>query len=497
MVPQSAKTLHERLLETILSAPWHFFSSRRTGQTLNHFSQDLSIVDSELPISMLVCGPVCLAIIQLVLICVSAVYFTTLIPAIIGVLYILQNYYLRTSRQLRLLELEAKSPLFSHFLETLQGLTTIRAFGWQQSFKEQNMDLLDRSQKPFYLLFCVQRWLALVLDLIVAALAVLLMVMVVKLRDKLDAGLVALAFLNIMTFNQNLTAIVQMWTSLETSMGAIARLKAFGEHTPSEISVCNDTPPDSWPYYGKIQIENLCAAYSLDSPNVLDNIDLTIAPGEKLGICGVSGSGKSSLMGSLFRLLEITSGTITIDGVDLTTIPRQIVRERLDAIPQHTFFLRGCTLRQNMDPLHIASDNNIESALRDVGLWDILATNTTTTTTAETVIDTTSTRSKALGTIYPLHDLLSHGQRQLFCLARALIRQSSVVILDEATASMDRDTDARIQQLIREKFTGKTLIVIAHRLATIADFDRVVVMSEGRVVEIGKPGELARMEVGT
>lgn len=300
LVPQSARTLHERLLQTTMSAPWHFFSSRHTGQTLNRFSQDLSVVDSELPISMLVCGPVCLALIQLILICVSAAYFTILVPVIIGVLYVLQKYYLRTSRQLRLLELEAKAPLFSHFLETLQGLTTIRAFGWQQSFRNQNMDLLDRSQKPFYLLFCVQRWLALVLDLIVAALAVLLMVMVVILRDKLDSGLVALAFLNIMSFNQNLSAIIQMWTSLETSMGAIARLKAFSEHTPSELSVSDSSRPDTWPRAGSIKIENLCAAYSPDSPNALHNINLTITPGEKIGICGASGSGKSSLMGSLF-----------------------------------------------------------------------------------------------------------------------------------------------------------------------------------------------------
>lgn len=202
-------------------------------------------------------------------------------------------------------------------------------------------------------------------------------------------------------------------------------------------------------------------------------------------------------MGSLFRLLEITSGSITIDGVDLTTIPQQIVHERLNAIPQHTFFLRGCTLRQNMDPLHIASDDQIESALRDVGLWNILATNTTTTTTTtETVTGTTFTRTTVLSTIYPLQDLLFHGQRQLFCLVRALIRQSPDIILDEATASMDPDTDARIQELIREKFTGKTLIVIAHRLATIADLDRVDVMSEGRVVKIGKPEELATREGG-
>ena len=192
MVPTSAANLHGSLLSAVMSAPLAFFTSTQTGQTLNRFSQDMNLIDNDLPSSLIqVTGPLFTGVMQAVLICISAAYFVTTLPVVLLVMYFLQKYYLRTSRQIRLLDLEAKSPLYSHFLESLSGLVTIRAFGWTEAFEEQNVELLDKSQKPFYLLFCIQRWLALVLDLIVAALAVILMIMVVTLRDSLNPGLVA------------------------------------------------------------------------------------------------------------------------------------------------------------------------------------------------------------------------------------------------------------------------------------------------------------------
>jgi ATP-binding cassette, subfamily C (CFTR/MRP), member 1 len=265
MVPTSAANLHESLLSTTMSAPLVFFTSTPTGTTLNRFSQDLSLVDTELPLSLIqVCGPFCIAIIQIVFICISAAYFAAILPVVIAVLYFLQKYYLRTSRQIRLLDLEAKSPLYSHFLETVQGVTTIRAFGWQKEFANINLELLDQSQKPFYLMFCIQRWLALVLDLIVAGLAVVLMVMIVKLRDDLDPGFVALALLNVMSFNNNLTAVIQMWTALETSLGAIARLRTFGMTTPSENLERESSAVDAeWPLSGSVVMRNATLSFTM------------------------------------------------------------------------------------------------------------------------------------------------------------------------------------------------------------------------------------------
>lgn len=386
----------------------------------------------------------------------------------------LQKFYLRTSRQLRLLDLEAKSPLYTQFIETLTGLTTIRAFGWTEEFREQNLALLDNSQRPMYLLLCVQRWLGLVLDLLVTVMAVVLMILVVKLRNDISPGYVGLALLNVTNFNQTLATIIKTWTALETSFGAISRLMHFSADAKSEnLPAEHQEVPDDWPAYGNVNFTNVTAAYTTDSPSVVQNITLHIKAGERIGVCGRSGSGKSSLIASLFRMLEIDSNSsITIDGIDITTISRQTVRSRLNAIPQEPFFFRG-SVRLNTDPFQLHPDAAIITALRKVHLWDLVA--------AKGGLDA------ALDAAF-----FSHGQRQLFCLARAILRRSRVVVLDEATSSVDTASDALMQRVIRDEFGGCTIIAVAHRLDTIMDFDRIAVLGEGKLLECGSPGELMK-----
>lgn len=223
---------------------------------------------------------------------------------------VIQKYYLRTSRQVRLLDLEAKSPLYSHFIESLSGLVTIRAFGWSNAFVEQNLALLDNSQKPFYLLFCVQRWLSLVLDVMCAVLALVLMIIVVQLRHSVSSGYVGLALLNVLNFSQSLSWVVRQWTSLETSIGAISRLKSFTSTTSDENLLGEDqTAPENWPSQGAIEFKNLTASYTAGGSSILKDISMSIKAGEKIGICGRTGSGKSSLIMTLFRLLEVTPET--------------------------------------------------------------------------------------------------------------------------------------------------------------------------------------------
>lgn len=226
MVPRSALQLHGRLIGSVRNAPLSFFTSTNIGQVVNLFSQDMNVVDFELPwASVEFTASCCIAIMQAILICLSAAYLAAIMPIVLGLMYLLQKFYLRTSRQIRLMDLEAKSPLYSNFIESLNGLTTIRAFGWSWNFEERNSTLLDDSQRPFYMLLCIQRWLNLVLDLTVAGLAVILMVVIVRLRQSLDAGLVGVALLNIMNFNISLTEVIKQWTTLETSLGAISRIK--------------------------------------------------------------------------------------------------------------------------------------------------------------------------------------------------------------------------------------------------------------------------------
>lgn len=410
------------------------------------------------------------------LMCLSASYFLATMPAVFVSLWILQKFYLRTSRQIRLLDLESKSPLYAQFIESLSGLVTLRAFGWTKHFKEKNLELLDASQKPYYLMYCIQRWLALVLDLVVTAMAVVLMILVVQLRDKISPGHVGLAVLNVMGFSAVLADIIKNWTMLETSLGAIARIKDFAADTTNEnTSIEIQSVPENWPAHGTIDFRNVSASYTPNSNLVIRNLNMSIKAGEKIGICGRSGSGKSSLITTLFRMLEITpDSSITIDGIDITTLPRQRVRAHLNAIPQEPFFLKG-NVRSNADPYALYTDTEIISAITRVRLWEIV-------------------QSKGgLDAELDL-DFFSHGQRQLFCLARAILRKSKVVVLDEVTSSVDHKTDVLMQKVIREEFGDCTIIAVAHRLDTILDFDKIALLSKGELVEFDSPKRLLETE---
>ncbi|KAL9085185.1 MAG: hypothetical protein Q9165_007716 [Trypethelium subeluteriae] len=512
MVPRSAENFHWMLLKTTLrfvpwsevfimeeadlgnnSAPMSFFATTDTGVTINRFSQDLQLIDMDLPLSALNCAAsmfipqppqflpqrdicchadfsfaaaiICLA--QMILIAVASVYAAISFPACILVIYFVQKVYLRTSRQMRFLDLEAKSPLYSQFVECLSGLATVRAFGWQNMLENKSREMLDRSQRPFYLLYAIQRCLTLVLDLIVAGVAVMLIVLVVELRGKLNAGFVGVALVNVILFSQYLKLLLTFWTTLETHIGALARIKAFTrdtepEHLPSET----ETPPPEWPPRGALEFQAVSAAYK-PSELVLKDVSLTIEAGQKIGICGRTGSGKSSLVACIFRMIELSSGTIKIDGLDISTIPRQEIRSRLIGVPQDTYLMNG-TVRFNADSKNLASNKDIIDALKSVQLWDLV-------------------REKG-GLDTPIDELfLSHGQRQLFCLARALLRPSTILALDEATSSVDAQTDALMQRVIRQKFARHTIIAVAHRLDTIMDFDRVAVLDKGRLVEYDRP----------
>ena len=415
MVPRSGGNFHHRLLKTVLAAPMTFFSTTDTGVTLNRFSQDLQLIDMDLPLSALnfvAAFFLCLA--QVILIGVSSVYAAISFPVCFLFVYLIQKFYLRTSRQLRFLDLEAKSPLYSIFSETIAGLTTVRAFGWQRSLQAKNSQLLDLSQRPFYLLFAVQRWLQLVLDLLVGAIAIMLMSLITGLRGVLSGTYVGIALLNVILFGQHLKLVLQYWTMLETHIGAVSRIRNFTSSTdPEDTAEESSVLPPDWPAQGAIEFNSVIAGYD-NSRAVINDLTLSIRGGEKIGICGRTGSGKSSLIMTLFRMLKLRAGSITVDGVDLSTIPRQEVRSRIIGLPQDIFLLNG-SVRLNLDPYEQATDKAIIAALQDVRLWDGI-------------------QAKG-GLEVNIEDVnLSHGQKQLLCLAQALLRQSSILILDEATS---------------------------------------------------------------
>ncbi|WZH41295.1 P-loop containing nucleoside triphosphate hydrolase protein [Fusarium acuminatum] len=372
------------------------------------------------------------------LLAASTPYIAATFPLLAAVYFYLQRGYLRTSRQLRLLDLEEKAPLYTQFLETLSGLATIRAFGWGDAVIQANHALVDRSQRPFYLLMIVQRWLVLVLDLTTAALALLLVGLAVRLRGEVDVGLTGVSLVQLISLSETVNMLIQFWTSIETSIGAVSRIKQFAEETGEE-SLPGETqePPPRWPEQGAIQISNLSASYGDgkgDAIKALDAVNLEIKAGEKVGICGRTGrsvsspqyfyranislafSGKSSLFLALLRLLDSSSGSITIDGVPSASLQRETIRGRLITLTQDQFVLPG-TIRHNVDPLDAYPDTDVKSALHLVGLFEAI---------------------EQLGGLDASfdEDALSHGQKQLFFLARAVLRKhdGKVILLDEATS---------------------------------------------------------------
>ncbi|KAL6923650.1 hypothetical protein FSST1_000924 [Fusarium sambucinum] len=474
---KSGITLHKRLLSTVIRAPLSLFTTTDLGSITTRFSQDMGMVDNHLPLGLVVTlASFFGAIAKAGLLAASTPYIAATFPLLGAVYFYLQRAYLRTSRQLRLLDLEEKAPLYTQFLETLSGLATIRAFGWGSAAIEANHALVDRSQRPFYLLMIVQRWLVLVLDLTTAALALLLVGLAVRLRGDVDVGLTGVSLVQLISLSETVNMLIQFWTSIETSIGAVARIKQFAEDTREE-NLLGETqePPPQWPDKGAIQIRNLKASYGNDQEDVhwaLDDISFEIKPGEKVAICGRTGSGKSSLFLALLRLLDSKSGSITIDGIFLSSLPRETVRRRLITLTQDQFVLPG-TVRHNADPWGVFSDDDINTALRFVGLFDAV--------------------EQHGGLDAPFdEDVLSHGQKQLFFLARVVLRKhdGNVVLLDEVTSSVDYKTEEAIKAIVEHEFKEHTVVSITHRLSTIVDFDRVIVMEKGCVVEVGEPKNL-------
>ncbi|KAH6659682.1 P-loop containing nucleoside triphosphate hydrolase protein [Truncatella angustata] len=474
IVTKSGLELHERLLRVVIRAPLSLFVSVDTGSLTTRFSQDLGEVDRSLPLGMLVTIQNLLTCIgQAVLIASSTWYLAIAYPFLLATFVFLQKAYLRTSRQLRFLDLEEKAPVYTQFLETLAGLLTVRAMNWTNRAIDRNHELVDRAQKPFYLLLMVQRWLTLVLDFIVATLALLVVGLAVKLRDSVSVGLTGVSLVQLITFAETVRMLILWWTSLETSIGAVARIKQFSESTPDEnlpgeISVV----PQEWPAHGSIEINSISASYAENKTKALDDVSISIKAGENVGIVGRTGSGKSSLLLTLARMLNMSAGSILIDGLDITALPREEVRSRLNIISQDQFFLPG-TIRQNIDPHDTFSTEEILAVLLKLDLLGSVESNGG----LDADMD---------------EDMLSQGQRQLFFLGKAILRRNRgcVVLLDEATSSVDHETEASIRNLFRKEFETHTVVAVAHRLDTIIDFDRVIVMDNGAVIEQGRPTDL-------
>ncbi|TVY57487.1 ABC transporter FUM19 [Lachnellula cervina] len=503
LAPQSGMRLHQRLLHIVTNAPLSYFSKTENGSILNRFSQDIQLIDKQLPTALSnIMAQTFKLLMQIVLLFIAQRWLTMSLPACMLFVYIVQKIYLRTSRQLRFLELESRAGVFSSFLESVEGLETIRAFDWSEEVIQNNILCVEKSQRPEFLLFSLQRWLNLVLDLLTAFIAISVVAIAVVFRGRISGGQVGIALNIMLVANSTLLKLVENWTTLEISLGAIARLKMLESMTPSEGNeIGNLDPPDDWPSGGQVEFKDITASYHTKSL-ALRNISLNINAGQKLMICGRTGSGKSTLLLTLLRILELQAGKIEIDGIDISHVRLDVLRERcFIAVSQDPLLLSNETLRFNLNPYAFISDETVIDALRKTGLWSHFFTGDRHFgEEIDHAIDVLKLgEHPVLDKKLSLFQELSVGQCQLFALCRALVKTISlrdsgvkpVVLLDEVTSSLDSDTESIIHRVIDEEFTGNghTVIIVAHRLSVLNEHtetgrDVVALMGDGRLLEV-------------
>ncbi|KAF9942386.1 hypothetical protein BGZ65_001426 [Modicella reniformis] len=478
----ASRSIHRRLLSQILNSPVRFFDTTPLGRIMNRFTKDIETVDQEVaPIASGFLFDL-LGTITVVLV-ITYVTPQFLLPAfLISILFVIMaTLYLRSSRELKRIESITKSPIFSHFGESLSGVATIRAYGQEKRFQHENLELLDDHNRPFFYLWVCNRWLSIRVDVLSALVSFFAGLLIVVNRDTLDAGAAGISLSYSLTFTDHVLWIVRLYSNNEMNMNSVERVREYMDLPQEPPAIIEGSrPPPGWPSQGEIKVENLVMQYSPDDPAVIRDISFHITPREKIGIVGRTGAGKSTLAVAFFRFMEMTSGKITVDGVDISKLGVHDLRSSLTIIPQDPVLFIG-TIRTNLDPFNEHDDAALWATLKRVHL-----------------ISSDGTESNAFGNldseVQENGNNFSQGQRQLIGLARALLKQSKVIILDEATASVDHETDARIQATIREEFKDSTLLTIAHRLRTIIDFDKILVMDHGKVVQFDTPWNLIREE---
>ncbi|KAL9107927.1 MAG: hypothetical protein Q9227_007249 [Pyrenula ochraceoflavens] len=416
-------------------------------------------------------------------------------------------YLARSAREAKRLESNAKSPVFEQFGSALTGIGTIRAFDKSETYVERQYTKIDRHAQCYWHLWLFNRWLGFRLNLFGAVFATVTAALIVGIQG-IDASLAGFALSFALQYTEALTWALRQYANVELDMNATERIVEFS-NVGIESQGGHDAPA-AWPTEGKLEVQDLVVGYAADLPPVLKGISFDVAKNQRVGVVGRTGAGKSSLTMALFRFLEAREGSVHIDGLNIADLKLHDLRRRLAIIPQDPVLFSG-TVRSNLDPFDQHAESELLDALERVHL---ISSNTTTpvTPTKPSTSTPNTDLTGASGSVTPVNTSnptirlstkisegglnLSQGQRQLLCLARAIVSRPKIMVLDEATSAVDMETDALIQRSIREEFGDATLIVIAHRLSTIADFDKILVLGEGKVREYDEPLKLMEVEGG-
>uniref|UniRef100_A0A3Q2QHM4 Multidrug resistance-associated protein 1 n=1 Tax=Fundulus heteroclitus TaxID=8078 RepID=A0A3Q2QHM4_FUNHE len=471
----ASRFLHQSILYEVLRSPMSFFEKTPSGNLVNRFAKEMDTIDSVIPNILKMFMGSLFNVLGSCLIILFATPLVAIIIPFLGLLYFfVQRFYVATSRQLKRLESVSRSPIYTHFNETLLGTSVIRAFGEQERFIHQSDHRVDHNQKAYYPGIVANRWLAIRLEFVGNCIVSFAALFAVIARESLSPGIMGLSISYALQLTASLTWLVRMSSDVETNIVAVERVKEYC-NTEKEAEWQHEPPtiPPGWPSQGCIDIRGFGLRYRHDLDLAIRNITITINGGEKVGIVGRTGAGKSSLTLGLFRIIEAAEGHIFIDGVDIASLGLHELRSRITIIPQDPVLFSG-SLRMNLDPFDSYSDEEIWRALEFSHLKNFVSG----------LPDKLSHECSEGG------ENLSVGQRQLLCLARALLRKTKVLVLDEATAAVDMETDNLIQSTIRSQFDDSTVLTIAHRLNTIMDYTRVLVLDKGEMAEFDSPSNL-------